>query len=413
MKKNVRSIYFLIGFCYLILSQLNAQISNKQGLSTLSIHPSATLLTFGLPQNSNITNGFQQGVFTYAPFPFTALPINNSLNQQGKTTFYGLVGSFDLGINYAKLLRNNRIFKTEFGIYYTCAPNSYFINDKYHFFINGKESNIWQNTLSYSGLSLSASYTSKSRGRRAWGEARNYLEIGARTTNFLNKSANNFDEWIVNGQGFRIQNEVINQKSNMIFVEFGKTYWRPTNDMRSLNMGLRIGLPLANFVSSTYTGISNNQATGANTILENGAYIGFQLSYHLPIKTITQPFNVQKSDKIYCEMERKVTIKHQFKVKTSTITIEVFDHENEDGDIVSVCFNGQYLVEKHLLTHKPIVLSLKMVQNTKNVLTIFAHNTGKIGANTSAIRLTINGKQEEIILYADKKESEGIAFIVQ
>ena len=109
-------------------------------------------------------------------------------------------------------------------------------------------------------------------------------------------------------------------------------------------------------------------------------------------------------------MERKVSIKHSYKVTVNELNIELFDHENEDGDIVSVCFNGQYLIEKYLLTNKPKIFTIKLLPNQQNVLTVFANNTGKEGANTSAIRFLLNGKQEQTILYADKKESDGIEF---
>jgi len=71
--------------CLLITDYCEAQLSNKQGISTISIHPSGTLFTFGLPQNSTISQGFQQSVFSYVPFPFTVFPINSSVNKQGKT----------------------------------------------------------------------------------------------------------------------------------------------------------------------------------------------------------------------------------------------------------------------------------------------------------------------------------------
>ena len=410
MKTCTIQLFTVFVLCLLRPNVLDAQISNKQGISTISIHPSATLFTFGLPQSNTITNGYQQGAFSYTPFPFTALPINSSVNKDGKTTLYGLIGSFDLGINYTKLLRNNRIFKTEIGAYYTCAPSSYSIKDPYHFVINGKESSIWQNTISYSGFSASLTYTSKSRGRRALGEVRNYLEVGARTMNFLSQSAKESEDWVANGQGFRIESKVVNHQSNMVFFEIGKTYWRPANDMRSLNMGIRVGIPLKHLVSNTYSGITNNQVVASTSALESGAYIGFQISYNLPIKTITKPYLGRKADKIYCEMERKVKIKHHFKVGNELLNIELFDHENEDGDIVSVCFNGQYILEKHLLTKKSKIVTLRMNPNQKNILTVFANNTGSEGANTTAIRFMVNGKKEEIILYADKKESEGISF---
>ena len=405
---------FVIILIIYSLSTINctAQLSNKQGITTIGIRPSGTIFTFGLPQPSTIPSGFQQSVFNYSPFPFTVFPINTTTTNQGKTQFFGLIGSFDLGLNISKLLVNDRIIKAEIGVYYACVPHSYSIKNDYQFYLGNKEAVVWQNTLSYSGLSASMTYTSKSRGRSLWGEARNYAQFGLKTMNYLEKSADNQEDWVFNGRGFKIQSEVVNRKSILAFIEIGKTYWRRSDDMRSLDMGIRVGIPMGYFVSNTVTGYTNNQPTGASNFRENGAYIGFQMSYNLPLKRVQKSYlTTLKADKIYCEMERKVVIKNTFKVKTDEIILEIFDHENEDGDIVSVCFNGQYILEKYTLLNKPKQLKIRLLPNQKNVLTVFANNTGKEGANTSAIRFMVNGKVEEIILYADKKESEGLEFV--
>lgn len=414
-KKSIlgRNFCFLIIVnCLLVTVNCTAQLSNKQGISSICIRPSGTLFTFGLPQNSTIPSGFQQGAFNYSPFPFTVFPINTSTNRQGKTQFSGLIGSFDLGLNISKLLQNDRILKGEAGVYYACVPHSYSVNNDYEFYLNNKLASIWQNTLSYSGLSASVTYTSKSRGRRLWGEARNYLQLGLRTMNYIDKSSDNQEDWVFDGRGFKIQSEVVNRKSFLGFLEIGRTYWRRADDMRSLDMGIRIGIPTGYFVSNTVTGYNNNQPTGQSNFQENGAYIGFQMSYNLPIKRLQKSsLGSPKADKIYCEMERKVIIKHTYRVNQEEINLELYDHENEDGDIVSVCFNGQYLIEKYKLLNKPKLLKIKLLPYQKNVLTVFANNTGKEGANTSAIRFRLNDKVEEIILYADKKESEGVEFV--
>jgi len=410
--KIIRLYLLKIVYCLLTTVNCLAQLSNKQGISTIGIRPSGTLFTFGLPQSSTILNGFQQGVFNYSPFPFTAFPINTSTNNQGKTQFSGLIGSFDLGINISKLLHNNRILKGEIGVYYACIPHSYAIKNDYQFYLNGKEATIWQNTVSYSGLSASVTYTSKSLGRRLWGEARNYAQFGLKTMNYLGKSTDNQEDWVFNGQGFKIENEVVNRKSILAFIEIGRTYWQRVDDMSSFDMGIRLGIPMGYFVSNTVTGYTNNQPTGASNFQENGGYIGFQMSYNLPLKRLQKSsLSRPKADKIYCEMQRKVTIRHTYKVAIEEITLELFDHENEDGDIVSVCFNGQYIIEKYTLLNKPKQLKIKLLPYQKNILTVFANNTGKEGANTCAVRFMLNGKMEELILYGDKKESEGIEFI--
>jgi hypothetical protein len=403
--------FFIIGEILGFTYSTKAQLSNKQGISSIGIRPSATLFTFGLPQSSTPLNGSQSSVLSYFPFPFTAFPINSSVNRDGKTSLTGLIGSFDLGINVAKLLQNDRILKAEAGIYYACVPHSYSVAEANQFFLSNRQATIWQNTMSYSGFSGSVTYTSKSRGRRLWGEARNYAQLGISTMRLSESSVSKQDDWVINGTGFKIENTVIKRNSFLLLLEIGKTYWQKADDMRSLDMGIRVGVPIDNFILSKVTGYRNNQITGGNSIFENGAYIGFQMSYNLPIKQLQKSkMKRLKAEKIYCEMERKVAVKHFYKVKTSEINVEISDHENEDGDIVSLCLNGQYILEKYLLTNKPKIITLRLLPNQRNILTVFANNTGKEGANTMSIKFSNAGKIEQIILYSDKKESEGIEF---
>ncbi len=408
------------GVLFILLSLLNqasllGQLSMQQGISSVGIRPSVSLLTFGLPQSASLSNGFSNKVMSYLPYPNTSLPLNSSMNQEGKTSFYGLVGSFDLGINYSKLLQNNRILKLEGGVYYACTPHSFSINNGYALTINGQEGSIWQEYLNYSGYSGSVMYTSKSRGRRGLGEMRNYVEVGLRTMNFISKSTENSDNWVFNGNGFSYTSEILNRQSTMLLLEVGKLFWRPADDMRSLSFGLRVGIGLKDMVKSVYSGYTNGQITGENAVLENGSYIGFQTSYNLPIKQLTKSTRNRhkKAAPIFCEMERKVEVTHHIKVPQGTLTIEVFDHEHEDGDIVSLCYNGSYLLEKYTLTNKPKTLSLAIVNFQANLLTVYANNTGSEGANTSAIRFKVRDKEQTIILYADKKASEAISFEVE
>ena len=275
----------LVFYVSILLISLNcySQLTNKQGISSINIRPSGSFITFGLPQSSTLSNGFQQGVLSYFPYPLSSFPVNASTNRQGKTSFTGLIGTFDLGLNITKLLQNDRIIRGELGVYYACIPHSYSIDDKFQYNLNAKQSSFLQNTVSYSGLMGSLMYTTKSRGRRIWGEARDYIQLGLRTMNYLEQSLENQEDWTLNGNGFKIQSELINKKSFLIFAELGRTYWRKADDMRSLEMGVRVGIPTKSFTKNTITGFTNNQPIGGNEILENGAFISFQVSYNLPI----------------------------------------------------------------------------------------------------------------------------------
>ncbi|WP_044171344.1 hypothetical protein [Flectobacillus major] len=407
----MRHLLLLVWLILLVSFQSLAQLSYKQGISTIGIKPSASLVTLGFPQSIRSVDGYGQQPMANFPYPFFSLPANFRVNKQGSTEVYGLVGSFDLGVNYSKLLKNNHIFKAEIGIHYSQSPHSYSLDSPYQFFIKNKQAASWHNTIATTGYSVGIMYTSASKGRRGLGEMRNYIELGARTLNLYSKSAKDNDSWVFNGQGFSIESHITQPKSNMITLELGKTFWRPADDMRSLSFGIRIGIPFDKMVENTIIGYQGNNPTGANIITEDVGYLGFQMSYNLPIKQISRPIREHKTQRQFCDMQREVLVKKQFVVHSLVLPLELFDHENEDGDIVSVCFNGKYILEKHLLTNKPKLLDISLESDSKNILTIFANNTGKEGANTTALRFKINDKVEQIILYADKKSSEAIEFV--
>lgn len=77
----------------------------------------------------------------------------------------------------------------------------------------------------------------------------------------------------------------------------------------------------------------------------------------------------------------------------STFRITLWDHAAEDGDIVSVYLNGEWIIENFSLlnadTHFNISRS-KLNLGT-NHLVVFAQNEGSVGANTASI--AINGSE--------------------
>lgn len=401
----LRSLFFLLYFS----SQSFAQLSRKQGSAQLGIRPMASLVSLGLPQSIPVSDGFSSSALSNIPKPFFPLPINFTVNKNGGTEAFGLVGTFGLGLNYQKLFRNNRLFRLEVGAHYTKSPHSYALDDNIKFFIKGKEASSWVNTISNTGFWGSLMYSSISKGRRGFGELRNYLELGVQTMNFQSKSMQDSDTWIFDGRGFTLQNTITNPNSYLFFVEIGKTYWRPADDGRALNFGIRFGIPYQAISETKFVGYAQNQPVAGQTLRENAGIISLQMSYELPV------IQLQKARKpiaqSLCEIQRKVMIKKRFQIAQTTILLSLYDHENEDGDIVSVCWNGKYLIENYTLTKKPKVLELPMSPVGQNILTVYSVNTGTEGANTTAISFENGSKKEEILLYADKKYSEAIEFI--
>jgi len=402
-------LFWTTSFLLYFSNQSFAQLSRKQGSAQLGIRPMASLVALGLPQSIPVSDGFSSSALGYIPKPFFPLPLNSTVNKEGGTEAFGLVGTFGMGLNYQKLFRNNRLFRFEVGAHYTKSPHSYALDDDIKFFIRGKEASAWVNTISNTGFWGSVMYSSKSKGRRGFGELRNYLELGVQSMNYQSKSMLDSDSWIYASKGFTLQNTITKPNSYLFFVEIGKTYWRPADDGRALNFGIRFGIPFQSISETKFVGYSQNQPISGQTLRENTGMISLQMSYELPVLQLQKARKpIQKS---LCEIQRKVVIKKRFETTLSSIFLSLYDHENEDGDIVSVCWNGKYLIENYTLTKKPKVLELPLSPVGQNILTVYSVNTGTEGANTTAISFENGSKKEQILRYADKKYSEAIEFI--
>ncbi len=106
--------------------------------------------------------------------------------------------------------------------------------------------------------------------------------------------------------------------------------------------------------------------------------------------------------------ERKVKIKQKVIIKSKKITIRIWDHQQEDGDIVSLRLNGKYVLQKKELSRKPYIIELAL-EKESNILTLDAINLGSIPPNTAAIEILSEGKQlKRIVLESDMNTSEAI-----
>ena len=100
-------------------------------------------------------------------------------------------------------------------------------------------------------------------------------------------------------------------------------------------------------------------------------------------------------------------------VDEQLIEVKVYDHMIQDGDIVSLNFNGEWILRRHRLTSDPLTLSLKLNQEGKNYLVLHAENLGQRPPNTMAISYFAGGKKQQYIMNSDLNTSEVIEIITQ
>ena len=112
---------------------------------------------------------------------------------------------------------------------------------------------------------------------------------------------------------------------------------------------------------------------------------------------------------------RKLNKKEEgiLKVDNEIIEVSIYDHMIQDGDIVSLNFNGEWVLRRHKLTSEPFKLKLKLNQEGKNFLALHAENMGARPPNTMALSYFAMGKKQLYIMNSDMNTSEVIEIVVQ
>ena len=110
--------------------------------------------------------------------------------------------------------------------------------------------------------------------------------------------------------------------------------------------------------------------------------------------------------------DREVTVASKsIKVDSNRVVFELYDHMIEDGDVVSINFNGDWVIENHKITSKPYELKVKLNPEGKNYIILHAENVGRRPPNTMAVSYMYNGKKKQIIMKADLNTSEMIEIL--
>jgi hypothetical protein len=83
---------------------------------------------------------------------------------------------------------------------------------------------------------------------------------------------------------------------------------------------------------------------------------------------------------------------HTYNVHDDTIRVKLWDNASQDGDIVSIYLNGQWVLLQYMLTNTPRTFRWPIIQGQNNDLILVAINQGSSGPNTCSI--SINGRGE-------------------
>lgn len=119
-----------------------------------------------------------------------------------------------------------------------------------------------------------------------------------------------------------------------------------------------------------------------------------------------------KKSKIKRIKNRKVEPGRTITVDSTYISLTVYDHKKDDGDIVSLNYNGNWILEKFQINHDEHKIDVFLDPDTDNpnYLVLYAHNLGKYPPNTVAVIVDDGVRRQRFVLNADMNTSDVIYF---
>ncbi len=104
---------------------------------------------------------------------------------------------------------------------------------------------------------------------------------------------------------------------------------------------------------------------------------------------------------------------HTIEVINDEIDLELFDYKIQDGDIVSINFNGDWIFKNLSLETKPKKIKLKLNKKGKNYMVLHAVNEGRRPPNTIGINYRYKGEKKTIVLESNLKTSDLVQFVIK
>jgi hypothetical protein len=104
---------------------------------------------------------------------------------------------------------------------------------------------------------------------------------------------------------------------------------------------------------------------------------------------------------------RKLKLQRSIEVNSSDLTISVWDNGTEDGDVVTIFFNGQRLANQHRISKNKSNYRVKL-NATENFLILQAEDLGSIKPNTVAVSINDGLREQILVMSADLEENGAV-----
>jgi Bacterial lectin len=108
----------------------------------------------------------------------------------------------------------------------------------------------------------------------------------------------------------------------------------------------------------------------------------------------------------------KVETTRTLKVKTRQLDINVWDHNQIDGDMISLKVNDQWLLTKYVLKKTPLGVTYTLTGHNAQLI-LYAHNLGTTPPNTATIEIFDGKERHTFKLEANFETSQAINIVFE
>lgn len=189
-----------------------------------------------------------------------------------------------------------------------------------------------------------------------------------------------------------------------------------------IGLGLKYTAMSTPMMRADYAVTQGTEVVAQDGVKLSGSNIALTFRYSLllwhkvkkekPIREVTNPVvvepivdSVETVEVKHGEAnDRDYQVTNRVKVHSPTVRIEVWDHQMEDGDIVSLILNDHWVVQNYELVKKKKVFYVELQEGRNNFI-LYAHNLGKYAPNTASVSVVDGDETHTIILESDLKES--------
>lgn len=109
---------------------------------------------------------------------------------------------------------------------------------------------------------------------------------------------------------------------------------------------------------------------------------------------------------------REVEDQGTVNIRQKQLTVYLWDSDEIDGDIISLNFNGEWVLQKQRLGRKKLKLTLDILPGEENTLVMYAENVGRIPPNTATLAFFDGQRQHKISLASDLSKSGSLNFVI-